>query len=366
MRYLLLLVLPALIACGSSKNSLYKIAQPDTLITDQALNEMEISKLRLGIKSHDEGNLNRAIQYYSEILSVKPNSSETLHEIALSEYTLGNIEKSMEYAIRGQKIDSEGRAAFYHMHGIGLDVSGKPEEARNAFKYAIQLNDSLYLAHYSLAITSLNLGYVNEGISSLKNALRVNFYHSSSHLLLANVYRDLGRNVPAIMAYTYFLFYEPDTYRTQEAYENIHAIFNSATKGSDGDKVSVNLNLFGAMEDGLGLAEIMLSMFSASRFTEENESVSEVEFIAKGYDSLFKTIGENMEDKGEDIDPFLAEYYLPFLLQISESGYMHPMVYLNFQNSIFDGVTTWIDDNWDFCNEYIEWDPFGEEEMVED
>ncbi|HCD51294.1 MAG TPA: hypothetical protein DEQ34_02520, partial [Balneolaceae bacterium] len=288
----------------------------------------------------------------------KPHSSMALHELTLTYNTVGNYEKSIEYAQIGQKVDSESRYLFYHMQGIALDYLGKPEEAIKAFKEGIQINDTSYFLHYSLAITSLNQGYVNQAITSLQNSIMTNYGHASSHLLLARIYKDQQRNVPALLAYTYFLFYEPDSQRRLDAYDEIQEIFEMAEKGEDGQPVNVTVNLFGALGDGMSIAELSLSMHSTKRFKEEYEGVPTIEFIADGYEVLIGALPDIEDDKEPS---FEQEVYIPYLKQVHEAGYTHAMVYLIFENSLLNGVTDWINENWEICEEFLEWEPADNE-----
>ena len=108
--------------------------------------------------------LNIEIPIYLGLLESKPNSAEVLYELAMTENVLGNSEQSLEFIKRGQAIDSPARPLFYHIQGIQLDQANHPEKALEAFKKSIEIDSTFYLSHYSLAITSLRLGEVENAI----------------------------------------------------------------------------------------------------------------------------------------------------------------------------------------------------------
>ncbi|MBO6794311.1 MAG: tetratricopeptide repeat protein [Balneolaceae bacterium] len=342
-----------LLIIGCSTSSIYKVSDPKTLLHNDELTEAEIDDYKRAINEYDSGNYTIAKQIFAQLLEANPNSSEVIYELAMTESALGNSKVSLELVKRGQTIDAPNRTLFYHIQGIELDNAGYPKRAKKAFQKAISLNNDFHLAHYSLAITSVNLGEVDEAIVSLQNAIRANFGHASSHLLLGRIYHDMGNHVPALLAYTYFVQIEQDSPRTLQTYDAIQSIFNLATKDEETGKVEVNLNLGGAMGNGFTMYEMMLMGYSATRFTE-GEYDSEIDFIAKGYAMILEQYTEH-ENTG--IDPFFVEQYLPYLVQVYNHDYVEPMVYLTFQNSLLPEVTPWIDANLEKCEEYLAWEP---------
>ena len=364
MKYLGIIALVLCMGCASSQNSIYKVSIPNKLLENQELNDSEKELMRRAIQEHDRGNYSTAVDFYTRILQDKPNSALTLHEIALSENANGNFKESMGYTLRGQKIDSEMRFSFYHMQGINLDYVGKTEEAIKAFKESVNLNPNFVLSRYSLAITYTKMGEISEAKESLKAALQVDVSHASSHLLLGRIFQDEGKNVSALFAYTYFLFYESDSPRTQEVYRNIGEIFNQARLGQDG-KVSIGLNLFGSGEMEDTMVELLFSTHLTSRFTDEKKDLSEIEFIAQGYEFLLDYYAE--KDVKENEEPsFIEEFYLPYFSLVHEHGYTKAMVYLVFQNSTLEGVTPWIDDHWVLCEDYLNWEPYPDSSETEE
>ncbi|MBO6573679.1 MAG: hypothetical protein JJ958_14675 [Balneola sp.] len=355
-KLLYLILIPILISCGSSK---YAIEQPGELIEDQPLSSQEEGWLKLGIISHDEGDYKQAKEYYKRILKQKPYSASALYEISYSSMESKNLEEALVYLKQGERIDSESLYLFYHMHGITLDQMGKPYEAIKAFKKGIEVNPEFHLLHYSLAITSINVGDENQGMISLQNAILSNFEHSSSHLLLGNMYRNQGNSIPAILAYTYFLFYEQNTARSDEVFQAINGLFDSAERDTASNEINITINSLlggsGDKEQMKGL-EMVLSIHSvASKYSEDNKKLSEIEFIAGSYDYMLGLIEESQDDYEEK--GFVREHYAPYLIQVKEAGYLETLVYLLFENSGYEGVKNWIINDCVKCEEFYEWTP---------
>lgn len=352
MRFIIWLFPLLLIGCSTS--SIYKVSDPGTLLDNDELTEIEIQEYNRGINEYDSGDFDTAKQIFGQLLESNPNSSEVIYELAMTESALGNTKVSLELVKRGQSIEAPNRTLFYHIQGIELDNAGYPKRAKKAFQKAIELNSDFHLAHYSLAITSLNLGEVDEAIMSLQNSITANFGHASSHLLLGRIYHDQGNHVPALLAYTYFVQIEQDTPRTLQTYDAIQAIFNLAAKNEETGKVEVSLNLFGAMDNGFAMYELLLMGYSATRHTE-NEFESEIDFISKGYELLLEQLADDEEEN--QFSPFFVEQYLPYLVQVYNHDYVEPMVYLTFQNSMLPEVAPWIDNNLEKCEEFLAWEP---------
>ena len=348
-KLLFIVLIPLLISCGSSK---YSIEQPSELIEDQPLNAQEEGWLQLGI-------ISQAKEYYKRILQQKPNSASALYEISYSSMESNNLEEALVYLKKGEKIDSENLYLFYHMHGITLDMLGKPKEAIKAFKKGIEVNPNFHLLHYSLAITSLNVGDSDQGMISLQNAVLTNFEHSSSHLLLGNLYRSNGNTIPAILAYTYFLFYESDTPRSDEVFQLINESFDSSERDTTTNEINITLNaLFGNSQDNEqmnGLGTVIALHSVSSKYKKEGEQLSEIEFLVENYEYMLNLLGETQEDYEEK--GFVREFYVPYLVQVKEAGYLETLVYLLFEHSNYEGVKEWIINDCVKCEEFYEWTP---------
>lgn len=355
-KLLFIVLIPLIISCGSSK---YAIEEPSELVEDQALNSQEEGWLQLGIISHDEQDYDQAKEYYKRILKQKPNSASALYEISYSSMESNNLEEALVYLKKGEKIDSENLHLFYHMHGITLDMLGKPKQAIKAFQKGIEVNPNFHLLHYSLAITSLNVGDSDQAMISLQNAVLTNFEHSSSHLLLGNLYRNKGNTIPAILSYTYFLFYESDTQRSDEVFQLINESFDSSERDTATNNINITLNgLFGISQDneqmdGLGTAIALHSV--SSKYTKDGEQLSEIEFLVKSYDFMLTLLEESQEDYEEK--GFVREFYVPYLVQVKEAGYLETLVYLLFEHSNYEGVKEWIINDCVKCEEFYEWTP---------
>ncbi len=352
----LLFIIPVIYSCSSSD----KVIRPqENLVEDQPLDKQEEGWLRLGIISHDDGDYEQAKEYYKRILEQKPNSASALYEITYASMESNDLDDALGYIKRGQRIDSESLFLFYHMQGIILDRMGKPNKAIEAFKAGIEVNPDFHLLHYSLAITSINVGNNEQGILSLKNAILTNFEHSSSHLLLGNMYRNQGNTVPAVLAYTYFLFYESNTERSQEVLESINELFDSSERDTTTNEINITLNsLLGGAGDNeqMGTLETMLTLHNvSSKYTKDDQEMSKIEFLVGSYDYMLKLLNDTQEDYEER--GFVREYYVPYLLQVKEADYLETLVYLLFENSGYEGVKEWIINDCLKCEEFYEWTP---------
>ena len=62
-------------------------------------------------------------------------------------------------------------------------------------------------------------------ISQGKLIIEENSNHSSSHLMLANIHQQKGNSVQTLLAVHYFLFLEPNSKRSHEAYQILQQNF---------------------------------------------------------------------------------------------------------------------------------------------
>lgn len=350
-------VLSILFLFYGCSNPLYKVTVPVQLQSDQALNEAEEILIQKGIQEHDAGNYEEAKRYYLQILEQKPYSAITLHELALTLNEYGKLDESLIYSKTGQQVDSQFRPYFYHFQGISLDYLGKTEQAIKAFQEGIKINNEIHYLHYSLAISLLNLGETDQAIISLENSLRTNFEHSSSHYMLGDIHFSRKSWTKSLLSYTYFLMFEPDSPRSQVAFDRINKIFNSAEKGDKPNQVNIGVNLFGGGE--FSAIDLMIGINSATRYSDEKKDISDMEFISDGYEFVLSTILETRDEN--ESETFITQYYLPYLEAVQKDGYTKMLIYLIFETSLFDGVSEWIDENIEQRDKFYKWEPFPEE-----
>ena len=160
---------------------------------------------------------------------------------------------------------------------------------------------------------------MDEAEENIIKAIEQNSNHKSSHLILANINNQKGNLVQTLLAVHYFLFLEPDTKRSEEAYQLLQDTFGGNVS-KDKDKANtINIVLSANSNTQFGAAELMIGMLEASKSLEENEGKTDDEMFIKNTDSFFTILGELKQKKNREI---WWTFYTTFFYDLAKSEHM--------------------------------------------
>src|SRR5215471_6370194 len=94
--------------------------------------------IREGVAFHDQGDFDRAIRKYQEVLAEAPGDTGALYEMAFSLFARGDYQKSLETALTGAQYDSPQLPHFYVLIGNNYDQLKQPEKAVKAYQAGIK------------------------------------------------------------------------------------------------------------------------------------------------------------------------------------------------------------------------------------
>lgn len=89
-------------------------------------------------------------------------------------------------------------AVLQQLLGVSLFKKGRNEEARKAFRRAIELNSALPQNYYNLALVEMSDKKYNQAAAALEADLRLEPQNAQAHLILGRAYHNLNRTLPAI------------------------------------------------------------------------------------------------------------------------------------------------------------------------
>ncbi len=343
-KYFVLLVLSAtLFGCAPS------VKIPDQTKEPKINYENEYQKIQEAVELHDKGKFEEAVIIYEEILAQNPDNVAALYEIAYSLSMMGNYQKSLEYALKGFEYKSNLIDQLYVIAGNDLDLLGRSKEAVSLYKKGIKKHPDVFMLHYNLAISYINLNKLKEAEESLINSIKLNKFHTSSHLALAKVYGFQGKQVPALLLLFRFLTLEPNTQRSGEAISLIDELLNMGIDQKD-DK-NININLFGSEENSpYSTIEMMLRLNKVTQLTDSGKSI--VEFRIDDVSKLISMIHENKDEKFTD---FTANYLFPYFSKLNDTKNIEPFVYFIHQSADNKEIRTWIQNNKEKVKEFLTW-----------
>lgn len=204
---------------------------------------MKNERIKEAVKLFKEGQLEKSLSLYLEILNEEPNQPEILHMVGIIYAKKGKFKEALNYIDKAIKLKPD-EAAFYNSKGNVYSISHDLKEALRAYQKAIQVNPKyafahnnigkcLYLqkklleaekayetalnlhpnytdAHYNLGILFANLGKNKEAIKELKKTIELNQNYIPAYGQLAEVYLHMGNFKKAIDNYLNRLQFQPD------------------------------------------------------------------------------------------------------------------------------------------------------------
>lgn len=322
------------------------------LLSINSFAQSEIETLvKEGIKYHDNGNYDKAIESYEKALEINPKSTLANYEIALSYFSKGDYKEAITHSDIVLKQDEDLLLQAYMTKGSALDMLGKTKESIKLFKTAIKKTDGHYLLYYNLGLNYFKVNDFENAEENVISAIELNPNHSSSHLMLANIHNQKGNSVQTLLSSHYFLFLEPNSQRSIDAYSMLQQNFGGNVSKDNDKPNTINILLSANNDSQFGAAELMVSMLEASKSLEENEGKSDDEMFVENTEKFFKVLGELKKKKSKEI---WWTFYTTFFYDLAKSEHLE--AYCKYITQIGnENSKKWLEENTDALNEFEKW-----------
>jgi tetratricopeptide (TPR) repeat protein len=349
-------VLVLAVAVGPAATAV-KLSKPDRIPAEPTAEQVTL--VREGVALHDKGDYIGAMAKYKQVLDQNPWEATALHELAFTYFTSENYQGALDTARLGAQCQSRLLPAFYAMMGNALDELGKGTEAIVTYKAAIKLNPRMGLLHYNLAISLRRAGEQQEAKAAVEAGIECDPNHASSHGLLAEIYRDLGYRIPAIMAYSRFLVLEPASARSAQMRESLQKLM--AQGASVGDKPG-SINIFmseppkGRQDEGDFMpTELAMSMAFALTLGEKPDATkkppeSEYQKLTTAYRMLGELLDHPRSKTG-----FATTYYAPYFAALTKAGHAEAFAAYAWQGGKVEGASDWATANQSKIEAFLAW-----------
>ncbi len=159
-------------------------------------------------------------------------SKEQIVNHAFNFHRQGNITESAKYY---QYFINQGFKdhIVFSNYGSILRNLGKPKEAENLYRQAIELNPNFADAHSNLGNILRDLGNLNEAKKSYQKAIELNPSFTNAHYNLGNIFRDLGNLNEAEKSYLKAIELNPNF---ADAHSNLGNIFRDLDNLNEAEK----------------------------------------------------------------------------------------------------------------------------------
>ncbi len=329
-----------------------------------------------GIKLHDRGEYQKAIEKYQQALVLIPNSANLYYEIAFSYQLLKDYQNALSYAdkaIEYSKGDTRRLAAI--VKGSALDDMGKPDESVDFYSSILKDYPQDYLLLYNYGISCVHAGKREEAKDALISAIKSNPSHPGSNLQLAYWKKDEGEKVRAMLGIYFFLLVENKSVRAKEAFINLNNWINGEQKNEGNSKaITINWSPQTKKDDQMGAAELFVSLLGVTSDEIDKIKTSQGDSLAQSpkqkfigrTEKFFSMMGELSEQrkpsrkkknkKNADImNDLWWDFYVPFFNDLNKSGHTEAFCYHIMLASKNPQIEAWIRDHKDKMELFYLW-----------
>lgn len=302
------------------------------------------SIIRDGVALHDKGEYKKAIECYKQALEKDPKSMSATYEMSLSYLSLKDYNNAIKYS--SKILDGNFQPLMvdaYVVKSTALAESNKVDEAIQLLNEALVKCGDEYLLYFNLGISYFNQGQKNLAMTHLRKAIEIDATRPSALLLYAYSLSDTGRWIQSIYAFHYFLFLEPNTQRSKDAFDELYGLMTAELSG---DKLEY--------EDGIDRQVIYNAIHKL--LPKSNDDVAKFNFFRDASKTLFFTLGQMQNDTQNGL---LWNFFVPTFDEILGSG--HFDTYCRYVSvSYFDQSLKWWDENKTKVDDFIEWFDSGQ------
>ncbi len=156
--------------------------------------------LQQGLFHHRQGQLDMAMERYTQVLRNDPNNADALYYVAVVACQEEQFEQGMALARRALK-NGPPQARVHNLLGKALERKGEHLEAVKSFDEAIALDANFAEAHGNRASILAAAGLVDEALAGFERALALDPKAAADWINRGALLQELGRHAEALASY---------------------------------------------------------------------------------------------------------------------------------------------------------------------
>lgn len=322
----------------------------------QELSKEDENQYRLAMEYSDNGNANKAIDIYKQLLNKYPGNGNIQYELAYCHYVkqdFKNAAKILENAEKGN-----GSAIMYALHGNCLDMMGKQDKAIAKYQEGILKYPDFGQLYLELGTVYRSRNDLNLAVEAYTKGIEADPYYSSNYYRISQLLCDSNEPVWGIIYGEIHELLSPNSRRSEELSKAIYDAYNANMRFENDSTFHVSLTqknqIFMADDGELDIPfEILYESLVASRL-EDLDTVKE-----KGHLDMLSLV--------EDRYAFLTEcfadganqkYLFPifkYQQKVLEAGHWEAYNMWLLRKGNDDEFSDWINANEDKFNAFAEW-----------
>jgi tetratricopeptide (TPR) repeat protein len=167
-----------------------------------------------GLFHHQQGQMDQAMERYTEVLRVDPQNAEALYYVAVVACQGGQYQQGVDLARRALSFGPP-QARLYNLIGQALDRLGQPLEAVKNYDKAIALDPNFAAAHGNRANILLKAGMPEEALKSFDRAIALNPQSAPDLINRGALLNMLGRPEAALKDFDAAIACDPNVAEVQ-------------------------------------------------------------------------------------------------------------------------------------------------------
>ena len=301
--------------------------------------------IRQGVSLHDKGRYKEAIDCYKKALESNPSSMPAVYEMSLSYLQLKDYDNALKNSTRVINANYQPLLMdAYIVKSTALAQTNKLDLSIQLLNEAIDRCGDSYLLHFNLGLSYFNKLNNRLAIHHLRKAIEIDATHPSAFLLYAYALNDSGKWVQSFYAFHFFLFLEPNTERSKEAFGEMIDLLT--IKRTDESELLT--------EDGVDRENIYDGLQKIQPINSDPEVM--FHFFEEASKNIFFTLGHLQNDSQSGL---LWYFFVPTYEEILGSGYFD--VYCRYVSAAyFPQSLEWWNNNKDKVDNFIEWFEHGQ------
>lgn len=331
------------------------------------------SLVKQGIELHDNKKYKEAIKKYSEALEMNPKAEDAVYEMAFSYLELGEydyVNKLTEILRRSD--NRELQVGAVGLKSEALANQNKTDEAIKLLKTSIAELGDEYLLHFNLALNYYKKKDIENARFHVRKAIDANKTYSEAFLLNAYITGDMGLWVRSILSFQMFLLLEPDSERSQNAFQEMLQLMQIVEQGKDTVQRSfyqiqtgiapkpktekVNLS----NQDGLDRNELYKEIQETlQELKKSNPKADELDKFKAVNKALLQAL-DKQQKNAKSTDTFWT-FYVPFFTQIEKSKYYEAYTHYISVSYFPESSEWWNKNKDDEGKKFLEWFENGDD-----
>lgn len=312
--------------------------------------------IRQGVSLHDKGQYKEAIDCYKKVLQANPSSMSAIYEMSLSYLYLKQYDEALRYSTRVINANYQPLLMdAYIVKSTALAETNKVDQSIQLLKEAVERCGDSYLLHFNLGLSYFNKRNNVNAIYHLRKAIEIDATHPSAFLLYAYALNDSGKWVQSFYAFHFFLFLEPNTERSKDAFGEMYDIL-MARRSADSSELT--------SEEGVN-REAVYEILQKLQ-TQSTDPKEQYKFFEEASKAIFLGLSHQQNDAQGGL---LWYFFVPTYDEIIGSGYFDAYCRYVSASYFFESLEWW-NNNKDRVDNFIEWFENGQdfedgEEFVE-